>query len=114
MLPRPPARPQARQRQAAATAAAGGEELPGLGTLLVDLNVLLQDSFLRRASTAFFSMLHEERGRVGGELAAAAGAASELLSRELGWGVGVVTELGGSEDEDEDAPVLVLEGEAGF
>lgn len=91
----------------------GAEQLPALGTPLVDLNELLQDSFLRRLSTAFFQLLHEERGRLAPELAQQAQRLAGLLGAQLGWGVGVVTELGGS-DEEEDGPVLVLEGEAGF
>ncbi|KAL4439432.1 hypothetical protein ABPG77_008761 [Micractinium sp. CCAP 211/92] len=76
-----------------------------LGEPLVD--ELLQDSFLRRIATQFFQMLHEERAQVKPELAEQAAAVSSVLQRTLGWGVQVVTDLGGDSEEDEDAPVVV-------
>ncbi len=36
-----------------------------------------------------------------------AAAVSSVLQRTLGWGVQVVTDLGGDSEEDEDAPVVV-------
>lgn len=53
-----PAAPQGRPKAAQAQP---------LGEPLVD--ELLQDSFLRRITTQFFAMLHEERGQVQPELA---------------------------------------------
>ena len=43
------------------------------------------------------------------ELAAAAEALSGVLQRTLGWGVKLVTELGGEEEEEgeDDGPVVV-------
>ncbi|KAI3424879.1 hypothetical protein D9Q98_008263 [Chlorella vulgaris] len=75
-----------------------------LGEPLVD--ELLQDSFLRRLSTQFFQMLHEERTQVIPSLAEQARAVSSVLQHTLGWGVQVVTDLE-SDGEDEDAPVVV-------
>ncbi|KAL4437251.1 hypothetical protein ABPG75_004390 [Micractinium tetrahymenae] len=76
-----------------------------LGEPLVD--ELLQDSFLRRITGQFFQMLHEERAHVKPELAEQAAAVSGVLQRTLGWGLQIVTDLGGDSEEDEDAPVVV-------
>ncbi|PRW45575.1 AAR2-like protein [Chlorella sorokiniana] len=81
-----------------------GEQAQPLGAPIVD--ELLQDSFLRRLTTQFFQMLHEERAQVSPGLAEQAAAVSGVLQRTLGWGVQIVTDLDESED-DEDAPVVV-------
>jgi hypothetical protein len=53
-------------------------------------------------------MLQEERARAPPELLEAAGALGALLGRSLGWGGALVTDLGGGSDEDdEDLPVIV-------
>lgn len=93
----------------------GGNQGALLGVPLL-WEELLRDSFLRQLTTRFLATLHEERGRVAPELAQQAQRVGGLVHAALGWGVGVVTELGGGagSEEDEDAPVVVEEGEAWF
>ena len=79
------------------------------GPLLWD--ELLRDSFLKKLCTQFLGMLHEERAVVPAELAVQAQRVGMLLAQSLGWGVGLVTELGGGESEEEDGPVLVENAE---
>ena len=90
-------------------AAAPEPEALFAGPLLWD--ELLRDSFLKKLSTQFLGMLHEERAVVPAELAEQAQRVGMLLGQSLGWGVALVTELGGADSEEEDGPVLVENAE---